>query len=384
MPTCEMVDHFVDSGSVDAPVRGDLRQMCNGGASTYSAALGWVIRTSVCEGGIDGSLTYHQTETDGARRMINFPEWPCRLLTFGNSFTQGSQVSDGETWQEVLAAHFQEPVRNYGVGGYSVYQAYLRMQAVLSETPARYVILNIWDDDHFRNLDDWRAIRFGASGRFTLPHIRVDDETGKCLEVENRCQTPEELYRLCDYDYIWDSYKNDSILNALDSIAENNDGKLIRYGQDNSRFDGNATARQMAQTEPDSQIRMVYTEKALAASRFVIDKAKEITSEIGAELLVILSFSRTSVADELRGKARFDQSFLDWLHQQHTPFIDLRDAFKSEFEAVGGRDIENYLDRYFIGHHTPIGNSFFAASTRRRLVDWLDPRPLPYQHSHRG
>ena len=29
-------------------------------------------------------------------------------------------MNDGETWQEYLAAHLREPIRNYGVGGYSV------------------------------------------------------------------------------------------------------------------------------------------------------------------------------------------------------------------------------------------------------------------------
>ena len=33
------------------------------------------------------------------------------------------QVSDGETWQEYLAAHLDEPIRNFGMGGYGVYQA---------------------------------------------------------------------------------------------------------------------------------------------------------------------------------------------------------------------------------------------------------------------
>jgi hypothetical protein len=46
----------------------------------------------------------------------------CRVHTYGDSFTHCDQVSDGETWQEFLAAHLQEPVKNFGVGGYSVFQ----------------------------------------------------------------------------------------------------------------------------------------------------------------------------------------------------------------------------------------------------------------------
>jgi hypothetical protein len=45
----------------------------------------------------------------------------CRINTYGDSFTQCHQVSDGETWQEYLAAHLGEPVRNFGMGGYGAY-----------------------------------------------------------------------------------------------------------------------------------------------------------------------------------------------------------------------------------------------------------------------
>ena len=59
--------------------------------------------------------------------MINYRgSSRCRINTYGDSFTQGSQVSDGETWQEILAAHMGEPVRNWGIGGHGVYQAYRR------------------------------------------------------------------------------------------------------------------------------------------------------------------------------------------------------------------------------------------------------------------
>ena len=34
----------------------------------------------------------------------------------GDSFTHCDQVSDGETWQEFLASHIREPVKNFGVG----------------------------------------------------------------------------------------------------------------------------------------------------------------------------------------------------------------------------------------------------------------------------
>src|SRR5262249_18004759 len=75
---------------------------------TYDAELGWRLRDAVRPDGINGSRTFYHYEADGARRVVNAVGLPSRLHTYGNSFTHGDQVSDGETWQEQLAAHFQE------------------------------------------------------------------------------------------------------------------------------------------------------------------------------------------------------------------------------------------------------------------------------------
>ena len=123
----------------------------------FSAALGWTLLDCERPGfGIDGSTARCRYEASGCRARVNFPEQTARIHTYGDSFTHGDQVSDGETWQEVLAAHMQDSIENYGVGGYSVYQAYLRMLEVEARHPAEFVILNIYDDDHLRNLDPCR------------------------------------------------------------------------------------------------------------------------------------------------------------------------------------------------------------------------------------
>jgi hypothetical protein len=53
---------------------------------------------------------------DGARRMIANVEEACRISTYGDSFTHGDRVNDGETWQEQVAPRLGEPLNNFGVG----------------------------------------------------------------------------------------------------------------------------------------------------------------------------------------------------------------------------------------------------------------------------
>lgn len=83
----------------------------------YSSEFGWLLNSVPFKDGVDDSISaYTYVGEDGERLMSNYSDRPCRINTYGDSFTQCHQVSDHETWQEVLAAHLQEPVRNFGIG----------------------------------------------------------------------------------------------------------------------------------------------------------------------------------------------------------------------------------------------------------------------------
>ncbi|MCJ8331464.1 MAG: hypothetical protein MJH11_15985, partial [Lentisphaeria bacterium] len=188
---------------------------------TYSSELGWVLKDAwrldgIAQGALEKSKTFYSYEAGGARKIINFREKESRIHSYGNSFTHCDQVSDGETWQENLAANFQEPIENYGVGGYGVYQAYKRMRIVEETHPAEFIILNIWSDDHFRNLDSWRSIRFGCftSCGLTKPFLRVNVEKQECIEHENLCPTEDALYNLSDMDFLLEKFADDPVLAA--------------------------------------------------------------------------------------------------------------------------------------------------------------------------
>ena len=188
---------------------------------TFDAELGWVATRNVRNNAINGSKWFADHEPDGARTCIAYAKDRCRIHTYGNSFTYGSQVNDGETWQEYLAAHFREPVRNYGIGGFSVYQAYRRMRVIEAVRPAEYILLNIYDDDHFRNLDAWRAIRWGrGSVGLTLPHVAVDVERDHFREVDNVIRRPEDIYKLCDAEFIWNTPHRRAPLGTLSRKRE--------------------------------------------------------------------------------------------------------------------------------------------------------------------
>ena len=112
----------------------------------YDPELGWVFRDALVKHGTDDSVSVYNFDGSGARRMMMHADQPCRINCYGDSMTGCDQVNDGETWEEMLAAHLCEPVRNYGIGGYSVYQSYRRMLREEKHTPAEYILFGIFTD----------------------------------------------------------------------------------------------------------------------------------------------------------------------------------------------------------------------------------------------
>ncbi len=344
----------------------------------YNSELGWVHHEAVGSTGVDGSKVFYNYESDGARKVINFPGQASRIRTYGNSFTHCSQANNNETWEEYLAAHIQEPVRNYGVGGYSVYQAYRRMLKVEKQISGGYIILNIWDDDHFRNLDAWRSIRIGYGSRcgFTLPHLRVDVAKGRCQQRENVSKTPNDLYKLCNEDYLWRTFKDDPVLKMV-MAARKGGGNISAELIHPVAVTFGIPDEKIADTETAKKIRKIHTEAALFATRNVVTWAEEFAKDASKKLMIMLSFGRGNVEEYLSGKPRFDQSFVEWLKDKRYPVIDIREAFAEDYQKYKV-DVDQYLKPFYNGHHTPKGNFFTAWAIKNKIVQWLNPKPKPY------
>ncbi|KPL26247.1 MAG: hypothetical protein AMS23_02470, partial [Bacteroides sp. SM1_62] len=69
----------------------------------FDPDVGYILGNYSPNDGVDGSKTISTVRQDGARTSFVYTYRPCRINTYGNSFTQCHQVSDAETWQEYLA-----------------------------------------------------------------------------------------------------------------------------------------------------------------------------------------------------------------------------------------------------------------------------------------
>jgi hypothetical protein len=327
----------------------------------YDPQLGYLHIDRDFQEGLDGAVCRYRYDKSDARRMFAYAGDPCRINTYGDSFTSCEQVSDGETWQEVLAAHLGEPVRNYGIGGYSVYQAYLRMLREEERAPARCIIFNIFDDDHARNLHGWQRFKFGVNRKSpnpTVPHVAVDLDRGTIAERPNPCPTAQGVYDLCDLKKVYSLFRDDFYLhNRLLWAARKAGGESVPA------------------TDYDDQ-RLIR--HGIFATTRILDRVNEFARKNGKAVLYVLSYGAYTIRQFIEKGLRFDQALVDYLKAARLPFVDLMQAHAADAARFKGTP-EEALSRYFIGHYNPLGNHFCAFAMKDPLVRLLDPSPPAYR-----
>jgi hypothetical protein len=335
--------------------------------SRYDAEVGYVHTDRDYKEGMDGSICSYRYDKTGARRTIAHADKACRINTYGNSFTSCEQVSDGETWQEILAAHLGEPLRNFGTGAYSVYLAYLRMMREEKRWPAEYIIFNIYDDDHYRNLLPWQRARFGVNRKSigpTMPYVSVNPEAGDWVEHPNPCPTAEDLYDLCDEEGAWRMFKDDYLLE-----------RYVQREKRREQKDPQAPANDYEDEE--------LTRHALFASMRIVEKVEEFAANKKRVVLYVLSYSSYTIRRWLNDGHRFDQSFVNFFNQRQLPCVDLLKAHIDDY-AKFAPGVDAYLKQYFIGHYNPLGNHFCAFALKDKLLGTLKPTPPAYDAERAG
>jgi hypothetical protein len=353
----------------------------------FDPELGYVLGNFLPADGIDGSATISTARPDGARTAFMYADRPCRINTYGDSFTQCHQVSDGETWQEYLAAHLGEPIRNFGMGGYGAYQAYRRMvREERTDHGAEYLILYIWGDDHIRSLLRCRhALIYPwwdhQGGRMFHNNfwcnLEMDLETGRFVEKENLLPTPQSLYRMCEPEWMVEHLRDDLALQLsafklgsirdLDRRPIERLAALLEYPMD---WGDEATLREQAGGLLDRY--------SLRATRLVLEKARQFADGSGKKLMVVLFDPSRSLGTMRRGEGRYDQGIVDYLAAEGFDVFDMNEVHLRDFRR-SGLPYDEYRKQYFIGHYNPRGNHFFAYSIKDRVVQWLDPKPITYR-----
>ena len=354
----------------------------------YDGELGYILGNYLPSDGLDNSATISTVQANGARSSMIYADRPGRINTYGDSFTQCHQVSDAETWQEYLAGHLGEPIRNFGMGGYGVYQAYRRMiREEKTDHDAEYVIFYIWGDDHVRSLLRCRhAIIFrwwDAQGGRAFhnnfwPSLEMDLRTGQFVEHDNLLPTRESLYQMTDPQRMVELLRDDlalqlfafklNLIRELDRSAVDALAAQLGYA-----FDWSTPSTLQVQAGE------LLDRYSLRSTRWVLERARDFAEAHNKKLLVVL-FEPYRVMKQLhRGEPRYDQEIVDFLRAEKFRYFDMNEVHLRDFEQYK-ISWEAYQKQYFIGHYNPRGNHFFAFAIKNTVVDWLDPKPITYRN----
>jgi len=367
----------------------------------FDPELGYVLKDYVFRDGMEDTLSAYTYEPHGGhRKAIHYADQACRINTYGDSFTQCAQVNDGETWQEILAAHLREPVRNFGVGGYGAYQACLlalRTEA-LANLAAGHVVLNIWDDDHLRNIDAARWIRVGWMRRdlprgdvdnaypihgFPWAHLRYDLGKGGFVELPGGCKDQDDLRKLGAPDCFYEMFKDDTVVH-LYTLAEGGEAPVEQLEALAEAFGMQVDLRDPATRQADAH--RLHRTYGVRSGIYLIDKMQAWAAERGKKLMILLSYDTPTVREFIEKRERFDREIVDYLRALDVPHVDLLVKAAEEYKAFN-EPVEDFLARFYIGragaqvfgHYNPYGNFWFAFAIRKELVDWLDPKPPAYR-----
>lgn len=361
----------------------------------FDSELGYIMGNYLPHDGYEKSSTISTVQKNGARTSFMYSGKSCRINTYGNSFTLCHQVNDGETWQEYLAAHLGEPIRNFGMGGYGFYQSYRRMlREESTENKSDYIILYLWGDDHIRSMfrcrymafQEWTARQAKSEGEGFMFHgnfwsnIEMDLSTGKLVEYDSRIRSKEELYKMTDPDWMVENLKDDLALQMF----------LFKQGRTNSldleKITQLKTILNCQVTLEDNDrliesISELLDKYSFEVTKYILKSAKIFAEKNGKKLMIVLFDPSRVTRTLINSGSRYDQEIVDFLQDKGFNFFDMNLVHVEDYKNYN-LSVDQYFNRYFIGHYNPAGNHFFAFAICPKVVNWLDPRPIIYNDEY--
>ena len=357
----------------------------------FDPEVGYILGNYMPHDGIDNSYTLSTVMKDGKRTNRMYSDKTCRINTYGDSFTLCHQVSDGETWQEYLAGHIGEPIQNFGMGGFGVYQAYRRLlRHELTDKDSKYVILYMWGDDYIRSVFRCRYATYYTGwndyggymfhGNFWT-NIEMDTNTGKLVEMANRISAKEDMYKMADPEFMYENLKDDLMV-QLQLITSD----IINTDVNNTGLKKLANILEVPEVDFLDSLKMKKTAEVLKnkysfeATEYILKKLKEFCRENSKELMLIHFDPGGVFRPMTENKPRYDQEVVDFIKANDFRYFDMNEVHLKDFKKFN-LTLDEYMDLYFNGHYKPSGNHFFAYSLKDKLVEWLDPKPITYQQN---
>ena len=213
-----------------------------------------------------------------------------------------------------------------------------------------------------------------------VPCVRVNSKTGEFEERPNPCPTAESLYNCCDLEWTYKTFKDDFTLHI--KLAEDN----IKKGRPELSYEPimkMAAARGIkAKIESPEKLREVahalFIQESVYATVRILEKIDEFAEANKIRVLYILSYASSVIEETLNSGKRFDQDVIDFLEKKALPYVDLMDALIQDF-ANYSISFDEFQKTHYVGHVSPMGNFYIAYRIKDKMIELMDPKPVPYR-----
>lgn len=320
------------------------------GVGRFDPELGWRNEPGACEAG--GRRCFDAIGARGrGERAPGPPPGVRRVACFGDSYTYGSDVDDGEDWPARLDA--LDPgleVLNLGVGGYGTDQALLRFRREGPALGADVVLVGLLVENIGRNVNRYRPLYYPSTVACSAkPRFALNDD-GELELVPLPYATRRELLEAV------------SSGRVLDDLAEHEywrgDRPLVP-GSTLARIAAAWSAYRRRQPEvlwsdPDGE--------PFRVTLAILENFEREARAAGASRVGVLVFPRArELADLARRGTPFWGTLLEALDARGVPWLDLAQALRARSGAA-----PPYTDG---GHLDPEGNRIVAEAVHAWLAE---------------
>jgi hypothetical protein len=124
-----------------------------------------------------GNPIKYSYDAAGARSYEGYDAPQAEVIVFGDSYSNGMEVGDNETYPARLSELLGVSVANHGVGGYGPTQSLLNLQQNILRYPrARVVVLGIVYENLYRMVNSYRPVLYHGSSEYTLKPYMKDGQ----------------------------------------------------------------------------------------------------------------------------------------------------------------------------------------------------------------
>lgn len=332
----------------------------------FHPVLGWSIKKN-------GRSALYKANSQGIRGDREYelspPQDIIRIATFGNSFTHCDDVNNKDTWQEYLNRSDEHlEILNFGVGGYSPDQAYLRYQEDGAAFNPHIILMCMAGVNVFRNVNVFKPFMWDITGlplskpRFILKRdslVLLENPMQELSDYKKLLVKPEKILRqIGENDYFYRTKYKENSFDFLPSVRL----FIILY------------YKLVSEKKGTPIIHDGYFNTESEAYRVTVAIFKQFAYEAksnGALPIAVIFPHRGDFEQYKNNGTRVYAPFLKEWQARGCRYIDLLDAFIKYDKDYALREEIGW------GHYTPKANQLAA----RYILEYLNENELIDPHN---